>query len=333
MNASTKYALLFRPENINSQHFDDVFQLLVVEKSSNKLEINNYLLDEYAIKQLLFVKDKPIKDAINNLLEKNLKANYKSIQQSFKAYKNSKAIEQAVAKAYPRFLAEQLKCLLPKSGTPSISHYTTNTSNGKQQCITCTISASTPSIYFDVRKNEEADLAIHAIVMIDDVAYPITAFAQHQFLLEKNNEYFLLHIEDMQMINWLHSINIGNYFLKPDLLLEQVIKKLEVKYRVDRNDCFTANEIIEVPKSCIYISELSGMYLMLTPQWSYDGFVVDNPFQEKMHFTRNGKIYHIIRNAEYENELVNYLKELHPTFEKQNKLLWIFQQKCFVTMP
>jgi hypothetical protein len=41
MNASTKYALLFRPENINSQHFDDVFQLLVVEKSSNKLEINN----------------------------------------------------------------------------------------------------------------------------------------------------------------------------------------------------------------------------------------------------------------------------------------------------
>ena len=319
MNASTKYALLFRPENINSQHFDDVFQLLVVEKSSNKLEINNYLLDEYAIKQLLFVKDKPIKDAINNLLEKNLKANYKSIQQSFKAYKNSKAIEQAVAKAYPRFLAEQLKCLLPKSGTPSISHYTTNTSNGKQQCITCTISASTPSIYFDVRKNEEADLAIHAIVMIDDVAYPITAFAQHQFLLEKNNEYFLLHIEDMQMINWLHSINIGNYFLKPDLLLEQVIKKLEVKYRVDRNDCFTANEIIEVPKSCIYISELSGMYLMLTPQWSYDGFVVDNPFQEKMQFTRNGKIYHIIRNAEYENELVNYLKELHPTFEKQNK--------------
>jgi hypothetical protein len=41
MNASTKYDLLFRPENINSQHFDDVFQLLVVEKSSNKLEINN----------------------------------------------------------------------------------------------------------------------------------------------------------------------------------------------------------------------------------------------------------------------------------------------------
>ena len=319
MNASTKYALLFRPENINSQHFDDVFQLLVVEKSSNKLEINNYLLDEYAIKQLLFVKDKPIKDAINNLLEKNLKANYKSIQQSFKAYKNSKAIEQAVAKAYPRFLAEQLKCLLPKSGTPSISHYTTNTSNGKQQCITCTISASTPSIYFDVRKNEEADLAIHVIVMIDDAAYPITAFAQYQFLLEKNNEYFLLHIEDMQMINWLHSIDMSNYFLKPDLLLEQVIKKLEVKYRVDRNDCFTANEIIEVPKSCIYISELSGMYLMLTPQWSYDGFVVDNPFQEKMQFTRNGKIYHIIRNTLYENELVNYLKELHPTFDKQNK--------------
>ena len=56
---------------------------------------------------------------------------------------------------------------------------------------------------------------------------------------------------------------------------------------------------------------------MLTPQWVYDGFVIENPWKDTYETTIDGEAIEIIRNKEAEDEFVKMLVALHPNFANQ----------------
>lgn len=76
--------------------------------------------------------------------------------------------------------------------------------------------------------------------------------------------------------------------------------------------------IVEVePIHAIYLSEISGSFLMLTPRWNYDGFWVEGAFKLTEEFNRNGQVYVVKRNRIAEQAFHDKLQSLHPNFAKQ----------------
>ena len=65
------------------------------------------------------------------------------------------------------------------------------------------------------------------------------------------------------------------------------------------------------------LSEISQSFLVLTPQWGYDGFITEGPWKETYDITRNGQAFAIYRNQSDEKALWQLLEGLHANFEKQ----------------
>jgi len=96
-----------------------------------------------------------------------------------------------------------------------------------------------------------------------------------------------------------------------------VLAKLEEHYKINRNNLLESNTINSRPESQVLVNELNDTFLMLTPQWLYEGFLVEGPYKESIEILKNGESYAITRDAEAENQLRDLLKNLHPAFEKQ----------------
>lgn len=77
------------------------------------------------------------------------------------------------------------------------------------------------------------------------------------------------------------------------------------------------NAIDAEPENRLMVSELNNAFLLLTPYWIYDGFIVEGPFRETCEMNRSGRKYIIRRNKEAEEAFAALVKELHPHFDKQ----------------
>ena len=65
------------------------------------------------------------------------------------------------------------------------------------------------------------------------------------------------------------------------------------------------------------LSELNNAFLMLTPQWLYEGFLIEGPYKESEQIYRQGETYIIKRNKEAEQNFLQLILSLYPGFEKQ----------------
>jgi SNF2 family DNA or RNA helicase len=92
---------------------------------------------------------------------------------------------------------------------------------------------------------------------------------------------------------------------------------LEENYTVKRNNLFPTVEITTVPVNRLLLTELNNSFLMLTPQWVYDGFLIDGSFNENTEQIRNGISYTIKRNKEIEEDFIKKLVSLHKNFVNQ----------------
>jgi SNF2 family DNA or RNA helicase len=138
-------------------------------------------------------------------------------------------------------------------------------------------------------------------------------------VVEINQNFQFVEVEDALIINWLLQENLKEYKNKDSELYTNVVKKIPSRFEVRGLEVFELNAIISEPIPRVLISELSNTYLMLTPQFNYDGFIIDGPFNtiaEKINEADN-KTYVINRNEIAEQEFTESLKQLHANFIKQ----------------
>ena len=122
---------------------------------------------------------------------------------------------------------------------------------------------------------------------------------------------------DYQTLQWLISPEIRTFELSPALFKEKVIGKLEENYKVNRNGHFKETHITSEPINRIMLSEISGSFLMLTPQWLYENFLTEGLWTETKEVTQGGEIFIIHRNREKEEAFEASLRQLHPNFAIQ----------------
>lgn len=181
----------------------------------------------------------------------------------------------------------------------------------------CQFSSYTPGLRFQVRKSEAGYFYVEVEVGINETYFPLSSFSQTAFLLEHQNEYFILRFTDYKTIVWLQSIDWAEEGQDAALFADDILAELEKDYAVSRNGLLGSVSVTVPPTGRVLLSEISGQFLMLTPQFDYDGFIMDGPFMHQSRVHRGGKEYAIMRDQLAEKSIVEKVEALHPKFAKQ----------------
>lgn len=192
-------------------------------------------------------------------------------------------------------------------------HHKTKQDNGNFKTGPCQFSSFRPILRFRLLK-KETGLDIESLIDIGNGSFPITEFLRSAFLLESRGEYFLLTWKDYQTLEWLSSQSLP---AEPQHFRTVILSRLQDDYSVDGREVLDATTIDVPPQPRVMLSEISQSFLVLTPQWSYDGFVQDGPWKEETEIHTQGELFLLHRNKEAEDQLRGQLEALHPNFSKQ----------------
>ena len=225
--------------------------------------------------------------------------------------------EQYLRKAMLRHAHQLLNGLLPYADT--LKWYCQRQQRAGKHFILapCTLHQQKPLLFFDVVREDHGGLGLLVSIEADGLLYRQDAYTRHAFLLEKDNNYFLLSLKDCQTLDWLQQNPTEKYAHNPAFFAEHVVARLEEDYTVNRNGLFEEVVLEAVPINRVMLSELNNAFLMLTPQWLYDGYVVDGNYAEKHEIKMNGQIVAIRRNKASEDRFLHLLQSLNAKFAMQ----------------
>jgi superfamily II DNA or RNA helicase len=218
--------------------------------------------------------------------------------------------------AFIRQLHSKFDSLKPFSHLLKWYHQTPNSKTGNLMTAPCTFSTYRPMLDFEVVMID-GRYAWETYISVGQHRSLLADFRQYAFLLESANEYFLLSYKDFQTLEWLASAGMESYGSQPAVFIENVLTRLEKDYTVNRNRLFPVTEISSLPVNRVVLSEISSTFLVLTPQWLYEGFVLEGSFAPFYETLLKGESYVVKRNKEAEEAFMQMLASLHPSFAAQ----------------
>ena len=191
----------------------------------------------------------------------------------------------------------------------------------------CSISKEKPSVEVAVKK-VDGKYKVRLRIQIGNEWFSAKEFVREGAVIRRNNEWFIMGLNDMNMLDKLAKINLENYVYNDQAFLENVVAKIEETHTVIRVDCFPIEQINVAPEKAVFLSEIGGQFLKLTPQYRYDGFIIEGEYKTSKHFKVKGREYEVLRNQEIEEEFNQYVQGLHPNFSKQfnNDFFLTFQE-------
>lgn len=170
---------------------------------------------------------------------------------------------------------------------------------------------------FKIRRKDKK-LTIDTFFNINDEAFDMKKITRFQFLILKENTYFLLRKPDWLLLAEIEEITD----LTHKEFTDKYYKKLQ-RYSLDTSEVFQ-EEIKEIiPDTVIQISELGGNLLLFLPRWNYEGTIVDDNKDFFEIYEGEKKIVYK-RNKETEKETLDFLQQAHPNFKGQNSLYLTF---------
>ncbi len=310
--AETKVSLLLLPKEINRSN--NIIASLHVTKNGKNIQLQDNLLTRKELRQHFVSLKDPVKEAISLFCDEDLENAYNRHRQKLNVVKAGVDSSKHLHNAMARHLHRSLEQLKPFASQLKWHHKIPNKKNFL--IAPCQFSNYKPQLEFRVQKNRK-DLELVTIINVNGYSSLLSSFERDGFLLQSRNEYFLLSFADFQTLEWLSSLNIKPLARDPHLFSQKILVRLEGNYPVDRNNLFVKKEIRTAPANRVMLSELSNTFLMLTPQWVYDGFVVDGPWKETYETATGGEEIIIYRQREQEEALSQLLLSLHPSFTAQ----------------
>ena len=308
-----KTVVLLSPHRLLTDYL--LLSALHIIKAPGKVEYKEEELSHAVLRHHFTEYAKPARDTLAWFNPNGVQVIIDDIKKKFTSQKAGVPFEPYFNSAITRRLHELINGLKPFAGDIKWYHKL-EIEKGRYKTAPCFFMATRPQLQFEVVDNNGA-LELQTIVVIDDVAHPLVDFNRYHFLLQRNNEYFQLAYKDYQTLEWISDSNPQQYSRQPQELAQHILTKLEADYTINRNNLFNKTEISVVPVNRVMLSEISQSFLMLTPQWSYEGIIVEGPWQAGYEFTRNGEPYSVKRNKEHEAAFVQLLESLHDNFRKQ----------------
>ncbi|WP_207514089.1 DEAD/DEAH box helicase [Longitalea luteola] len=308
-----KNVLLLQPHRLLSDHH--LLECLQITKEKGIPKYVNSELNSAELNKNFPKLPKEVKDVLLSFGKERIGLLKEEIQKKFTLQRAGVSYEVYSKTAISRRLHEHMERMKPFAALVKWYHKIPG-EKGNFKTAPGSFSTFKPQLQFEVTKDGNA-LQLNTLISINGNSYGINEFSRYQFLLLSGNEYFILSYKDFQTLEWLKDNDPQQYSTNPQEFSETILAKLESDYTVNRNNLFQKNEIREKPVNRVLLSEISQSFLVLTPQWEYDGFIAEGPWKETYEITRNGQAYAIYRNQQEEKALWQLLEGLHPNFEKQ----------------
>ncbi|OQP57445.1 DEAD/DEAH box helicase [Niastella populi] len=309
-----KNVLLLQPHRLLSDHH--LLECLQITKEKGIPKYVNSELNSAELNKNFSKLPKEVKDSLLHFSKERIALMKEEIQKKFTLQRAGVSYEVYSRSAIARRLHELMERMKPFAALVKWYHKVPG-EKGNFKTAPGSFSTFKPQLQFEVTKNGNA-LQLNTIISINGAAYGLDQFTRWQFLLLSGGEYFILSFKDYQTLEWLQDNDPQQYSQQPQEFSETILAKLESSdYTVNRNNLFQKHEIRELPVNRVLLSEISQSFLVLTPQWEYDGFITEGPWKETYELTRNGQSFAIYRNQQAEKDLWQLLEGLHPNFEKQ----------------
>lgn len=310
----TKVALLFTPEELHRNY--QVLQSLQITKSAKGINYDLGDLSRHEVYKHFPSLSQDAKVLLLKFQGEAIGELKQSTEQKFAKQKAGISGQQFLTNALHRHFHQLFQDLRPHFDQIKWYHKIRRPESPRYQTLPCTFHPTKPRLRFEVIKDENG-LALQTQVQVDEEIMNGNAFTRYYFFLEKDNRYYLLSYKDHQTLQWLEQPEIKQYAQQPNAFMEHVLARLETDYLVNRNGLFEEKQLNTIPICRVMLSELNNAFLMITPQWLYDGIVVDGPWKEKQETTVNGERIIISRHKEIEQDFLKALVALHPNFGNQ----------------
>jgi SNF2 family DNA or RNA helicase len=307
-----KVGLLLTPEKLAAGFH--VLESFHITKSAKGIDYAAKDLDGQELRNSHSNLDKAVRATFHKFSYEGILSVQQELKQKLSKQRGGVDYESFLKSALVRQMHGSFNAVKPFAGL--IKWYHKKAVDGKFLTRPCYFSNYKPQLSFEVYKNE-AGLQLISYIDLNGTSYQLRDFIRYQFLLESNNEYFLLSFKDYQTLDWLSTIDFNQLKDDPFLFSQNLLVKLETDYPVNRNNHFQKKALETKPVNRVFLSELSNSFLMLTPQWLYDGFVVEGPYKETYEPVIDGEEYVIKRDKEAEESFVALLVSQHPNFAKQ----------------
>lgn len=313
-----KTALLLRPSQLKKN--GHLFELLHADKADKYPVYTTEKINLGVLKKQYPKLPGGFFTAINRFTESNidlLKA------ELFNALKKQQAVNETefrkqVQLQLERKLLQELQTLKPLLPLLSCYHQSPVPGDDKRfKTAPCSFSNYTPLLSFEVKQTAKGWLSLETQIVLNGTSYPLSQFSQYGFLLENKNEYFLLKFPDYQVLSRVQSVDWEQERFADARFITDVLEPL-TGYPVNRNNLLKRDCLEVLPSGRVVLSELSGQFLMITPQFDYDGHIVEGSWEETATITREGKEINILRNQTAEKAIRWEVEQLHGSFPNQS---------------
>jgi SNF2 family DNA or RNA helicase len=308
-----KISLLLSPQLL-SKGFG-VLESFMVQKFGKSIRFSSCDLSGKEINRNHSYQPQGAKEILNQFCQDAMEAFFSESKQTFKKQRAGLDYDIYAKNALKRRLHSLFNRLKPFFPLLKCYH-TIKEGKGNPRTEPCKFSDYRPQLQFEVTKKNDL-LGLQTMICLNGTDYNLSDFHRYDFLLESKNEYFLLSYKDFLTIEWLKQNPPSQYAADPEAFSRNILTYLEADYKVNRNNLFAQTEIDVAPIRRIFLSELNNAFIMLTPQWIYEGFLIEGPWNETYETIRNGESFVIKRNKEEESAFLQLLESLHPNFPKQ----------------
>lgn len=306
--------------NFSSKHFANGFELEPIKLTTKKGKPAAGKLSLHQPENFPLLKNLP-DEVYNQLLQLGDTEIKRWLQHNTSTYflSNLSLLPPEVATKLEGYYAERLHKLWPFVTTQKV--YVLN--EGKfsvDNIFPATASAATIKPSFHV-KQEGQFISIELYIEKEGHFYAPGQFRfRGNMLLEIDNIYHLPAADDWAVLQLFAQGFIRLHESDKTMLIREMIPQLQKKYQVEVPEPFRVERAVITPKPQVLLKEYNNQYLMLQPQFDYDGLTAaydpDDP-TDLMQLGTDGKLQSIARDTVAEDHFFESLRPLHPAFEQQ----------------
>jgi superfamily II DNA or RNA helicase len=309
-----KMVLLLQPQKL--LHRAPVVQLLKVAKMGTTIEMEELPITSATV-SLYFKSVDPatraliLKFSSGNIEREKTMIAFQSEKAGLKGAKAEMMQDKALARYFMKYLGQL------KSNQAAISWYHRVTQPGSNRVATapCVYHPLSVSLLFACENTPQGP-ALRVFVKHSGQTLPLDDYRRFYFLLLRNNEYRHLSAPAFEALEWLDEQELKGH--TPESFLEKIAAPLQKMQQTVDTDGLLQKEVVEVvPERRLHMSELNNNFLMMTPQFLYDGILIDGPFESVAEKQFSGKPILVKRNKEAETGFSEWLRALHPNFARQ----------------
>ena len=312
-----KVVLLLQAQKL--LHRTPVVQLVKVEKKGTAVEMDELPLTSATINQYLKHVNFNALTLLTRLSPKELEKEKQRItlQLDKAGYKGKQATEYR-DRAFARYFQSNLGALKNYANELHWYHRITTPGSNRVTTAPCTYHPISAQIEYEAFTTEDG-YGMQVWVKTREGKWAISEFRRFYFLLVRGNDYWHLNQQTFEALDWLDDQTMTALGDGVEAFIARITAPLKKMGQTVKLDALIKKEYMEVlPEKRVLLSELNNLFLMLTPQFLYDGYVVDGAYTNEVEKQIDGKPVLVKRNEIIEKNFNQFLKALHPNFARQN---------------